>query len=180
VHGVGAGLDDTSTVAAPRPLQATDAYRNLAPHVLGYLRAQRVPDPEDVLGEVFLQVARDFHRFQGDEGDLRRWVFSIAHNRAVDAHRRRGRDRSAPHAAPSEAADARPAVEPAPPDPFDPEMAAALATLTDDQREILVLRFVGDLPLAAVAKITGRATGAVKALQHRALENLRKAISPDA
>jgi RNA polymerase sigma-70 factor (ECF subfamily) len=43
-----------------------------------------------------------------------------------------------------------------------------------------VLRFVADLPLEAVAKITGRRVGAVKALQHRALENLRRAVSREA
>ncbi len=54
----------------------------------------------------------------------------------------------------------------------------ALALLSPDQHEVIVLRFVADLPLAAVAKITGRRVGAVKALQHRALENLRNAVSP--
>ena len=67
---------------------AADAYRRLAPTVLGYLRARRVPDAEDVLGEVFLQVARDLPRFRGDsEDDLRRWVMTIAHNRMADAAR---------------------------------------------------------------------------------------------
>jgi RNA polymerase sigma-70 factor (ECF subfamily) len=172
-------LGDTAPVEDHRPPRASDAYRALAPAVLGYLRAQRIPEPEDVLGEVFLQVARDVHRFQGDDRDLRRWVFSIAHNRAVDAQRRRGRGRSSPHPAPGEADDARLPVAPPPTDPVDPALVAALAALTDDQREILVLRFVADLPIEAVAKITGRAAGAVKALQHRALENLRKAISPE-
>jgi RNA polymerase sigma-70 factor (ECF subfamily) len=160
--------------------RATAAYRTLAPGVLGYLRAQRAPEPEDVLGEVFLQVARDIHRFRGDDGDLRRWVFSIAHNRVVDAQRRRGRGRSTPHPAPGEAEDARLPVAAAPADPIDPALVEALARLTDDQREILVLRFVADLPIEAVAKVTGRKPGAVKALQHRALDNLRKAISPGA
>ena len=58
-------------------------------------------------------------------------------------------------------------------------MIAALATLSDEQREVVVLRFVADLPLEAVAKITGRSPGAVKAMQHRAMDNLRKAVSPD-
>ena len=150
---------------------AGDVYRELAPAVLGYLRAQRVPDPEDALGEVFVQVARDLAggRFSGDEVALRRWVFSIAHNRAMDAHRRRTRR-----------AAATPPPDPAPvtvqhDDPIDPTLVAALATLSPDQREVLVLRFVADLPLEAVAKVTGRRVGAVKALQHRGLENLRKA-----
>ena len=153
---------------------AGEVYRALAPAVLGYLRAQRVRDPEDVLGEVFLQVARDLGRFKGDDAALRRWVFSIAHNRAMDAHRQHSRRPSATDDASS--LDERPAA--ADPEPFDTALVDALAALSADQREVIVLRFVADLPLEAVAKITGRRVGAVKALQHRALENLQKAVSP--
>lgn len=148
-------------------------YRELAPAVLGYLRSQRVRDPEDVLGEVFLQVARDLKRgrFEGDDAALRRWVFSIAHNRAMDAHRKRSRDRSDPS---DDVVDAR-IVEP-PRDPLDPDLVDALATLSADQREVVLLRFVADLPIEQVAHVTGRTPGAVKALQHRAIENLRRAL----
>ncbi len=150
---------------------AADAYRSLAPAVLGYLRAERAADPEDVLGEVFLQVARDIGRFKGDDDALRRWVFSIAHNRLVDAHRRRARRPVVDGPAPPEQ------QAPPPPDAFDPELVEALAGLSADQREVVVLRFVADLPLEAVARVTGRKVGAVKSLQHRALENLSRAVS---
>ena len=159
----------------PRRVAAA-AYRELAPAVLGYLRSQRVPDPEDVLGEVFLHVARDIGRFSGDDTALRRWVFSIAHNRSMDAHRKAKRDRSTLEA---EITEGRVAPVDAPREPIDPELIAALATLSDDQREVVVLRFVADLSLEAVAKITRRTPGAVKAMQHRAMDNLRKAVSPD-
>ncbi len=144
--------------------------------MLGYLRAQRVPDPDDVLGEVFLHVARDIKRFSGDDAAARRWVFSIAHNRAIDAHRRLGRDRTTPTADVPEMV----AADEPPPSSIDPELEAALAALTADQREVLVLRFVADLSLEDVARITKRKVGGVKALQHRGLENLRRAISPRA
>ena len=153
---------------------AADAYRALAPAVLGYLRAQRATDPEDLLGEVFLQVARDFKRFRGDDDALRRWVFSIAHNRLVDDHRRRAR-RPAVHDVDVPDQEAPPARE-----PFDPALVEALASLSAEQREVVVLRFVADLPLEVVARITGRKVGAVKALQHRALENLARAVSREA
>ena len=149
---------------------AAQLYRHLAPSVLGYLRGQRVPDPEDALGEVFLQVARDLGRFRGDDAALRRWVFSIAHNRAMDAHRRRSRRAAATPPPPGPDAAATQLD-----DPIDPALVLALDALSPDQREVLVLRFVADLPLEAVAKVTGRRVGAVKALQHRGLENLRKA-----
>ena len=64
-------------------------------------------------------------------------------------------------------------------EPLDPELLDALAQLTPDQREVLALRFVADLSLEDVARLTKRSVGATKALQHRALENLRAAVSPD-
>jgi RNA polymerase sigma-70 factor (ECF subfamily) len=151
---------------------AEDAYRALAPAVLGYLRAQRAPDPEDILGEVFLQVARDLGRFRGDQDALRRWVFAIAHNRLLDARRRAARrpvldDREVPEL-----------VTTPPPDLLDPDLVEALSALTPEQREVVVLRFVADLPLADVAKITRRRVGAVKAMQHRAMETLSRRLSP--
>ena len=150
---------------------AGELYRRLAPAVLGYLRAQRADDPDDLLGEVFLQVARDVGRFSGDDDALRRWVFTIAHHRLVDDRRRRSRR---PQVSDGEVPDL-PGSEGAW-EPVDPALLAALDRLTDEQREVVLLRFVADLPLEAVARVTGRKTGAVKALQHRALESLGRIL----
>lgn len=151
---------------------AEEVYRALAPAVLGYLRAQRAPDPEDILGEVFLQVARDLHRFEGDDAARRRWVFAIAHNRLLDARRRAARrPRLGGEAVPE--STGRPL-----PEPLDPALVAALAQLTPDQREVVVLRFVADLSLDDVARLTRRRVGAVKALQHRGLEMLERLLRP--
>lgn len=150
-------------------------YRFLAPAVLGYLRAQRTPEPEDLLGDVFLQVARDLARFRGDDAALRRWVFTIAHNRVVDDARRRARR---PQPTPTD--DLSDHATGPPQDALDPVLLAALDRLTPDQREVVVLRFVADLPLEAVARITRHTVGSVKALQHRALDFLAREISPEA
>ncbi|MBW3567352.1 MAG: hypothetical protein KY410_05225, partial [Proteobacteria bacterium] len=58
---------------------------------------------------------------------------------------------------------------------FD-ELGPALARLTEEQRSVLLLRVVGDLPIADVATIIGKRTGAVKQLQRRAVEAMRRAI----
>lgn len=145
-------------------------YRQLAPAVLGYLRAQQVPDPEDTLGEVFVQVVRDLPRVRGDDAAVRRWVFTLAHHRAVDAHRRRHRRPE------SLVADAPDRPEPAGPAPLDRALLDALGRLTDDQRAVVALRFVADLPLEVVAEVLGRRVGAVKALQHRALARLQQLV----
>ena len=147
-------------------------YRELAAPVLGYLRSQRAPEPEDLLGEVFFHVARDIHRIQGDAEARRRWVFTIAHHRLVDAWRRR--------ATRPPTTDARPPDQPVVDDHLesvDPALQAALDALTEDQRAVVLLRFVADLSLEDVARITHRRVGAVKALQHRGLAALEHALA---
>lgn len=66
-----------------------------------------------------------------------------------------------------------------PPDPFDPALTRALGRLTADQREVVALRFVADLPIDTVAALTGRKPNAVKALQHRALDALAGILGAD-
>lgn len=145
-------------------------YRAHAPAVLGYLRGQGLEDPEDVLGDVFLHVARSLQRFRGDEDDLRRWVFTIARNRAIDDHRRRSRrprggggmvpDRPVGHVDQG----------------IDDDLLEALRQLTPDQREVVGLRFIADLSLDDVAQLTGRSVGAVKSMQLRALAQLSRIL----
>jgi RNA polymerase sigma-70 factor, ECF subfamily len=153
---------------------AGTVYRDLAPVVLAYLRAQRVVEPEDLLGEVFLQVARDIKRAPEDAEALRRWVFTVARHRVIDDARLRARR-------PMISTRELPEVPDTTADPgMDPALLAAVDRLTPDQREVVLLRFVADLPLDAVAKMTGRQVGSVKALQHRALAQLAKAVSSEA
>jgi RNA polymerase sigma-70 factor (ECF subfamily) len=145
--------------------------------VLGYLRAQRARDPEDLTGEVFLQVVRDLHRFDGDEGEFRAWVFTITRNRAVDEGRRRAR---------------RP-VDLAPEVPVVADESADVTTLVldraaetrvrhlieqlrPDQRDVLLLRILGDLTVEETATAIGKSTGAVKALQRRGLAAVERAL----
>lgn len=138
-------------------------YDSLAPAVLGYFRSHRMADPEGLTGDVFVAVTQRLPTFEGDDAALRRWVFTIAHHRRVDEIRRASR--LAPAGPPTpEAVD--------PEDPFDPDLVAALDTLTDDQRQVVVLRHVGDLSVEDVAAITGRSHGSVKMLSARGLEAL--------
>ena len=142
-----------------------DVYALLAPAVLGFFRSHRMRDPEGLTGDVFVSVTEKLSRFRGDDAALRRWVFTIAHNRRIDEIRRAARRQETLVEDPA----SLPAVDAL---PFDPALATALGRLTPEQREVLVLRYVGDLPIAVVARITGRRPGAVKMLQARGLEAL--------
>ncbi|HEC35577.1 MAG TPA: sigma-70 family RNA polymerase sigma factor, partial [Anaerolineae bacterium] len=58
-------------------------------------------------------------------------------------------------------------------------LVAAIAHLTEDQRQVLLLRFVEGLDNETVARMLGKSIGAVKALQHRALAALRRILEQD-
>jgi RNA polymerase sigma factor (sigma-70 family) len=154
-------------------------YGGYAPMVLGYLRANRAPEPDDTLSEVFLQVARDLERFEGDERAFRAWVFTIAHHRMVDARRHHARRPVEPVPEPPEpetvelddAADqalARIGAE---------EVHRILEALSPDQRAVLLLRVLGELTVDEVASALGKRPGAVKALQRRGLVAIRRELA---
>lgn len=152
-----------------------EVYDELAPAVRGYFAARGANDPDDLTGDVFVSVASGLSRFRGDDAALRRWAFTIAHHRLVDEYRSARRRREVPVGEPPEpdrTADRDAA-------PIDADLRAALDDLTDEQREVIVLRFVADLSLRDVARVLDRRTGAVKMLQSRGLERLRAAIGDD-
>ena len=155
-----------------------EVFDGLAPAVLGYLRANGAPDPEDVLGETFLQVARDCAGFEGEEAGFRSWVFTIAHHRLIDARRRSARrpvELSPDPPEPEESADD--AAEEALAQIGTERVHSILAALSEDQRAVLLLRFVGDMSVEDVAKAVGKRPGAVKALQRRGLAAAKRLLT---
>ncbi len=154
-----------------------ELYRELSPGVLGYLRTRGAHEPEDVLGEVFVQVVRDLPRFFGDERELRSWVFTIAHHRLLDDARSRRRRPVEPAGAEVGADIAGPSADEQALDALaDQRVRQVLAGLAGDQQAVLLLRILGDLTVEEVARILGKRVGAVKALQRRGLAAARKEL----
>jgi len=155
-----------------------ELYNSLAPLVLGYLRANGAPDPEDVLSEVFLQAARDIARFEGEEPGFRSWVFTIAHHRLIDARRHAARRPVDLSPEPPESRErAADAADEALAKIGADEVQMVLAELSDDQRAVLLLRVIGDLSIEDVAKAVGKRPGAVKALQRRGLAAIKRELT---
>ena len=153
-------------------------WEQLAPSVAAYLRGRGVRDADDVTSEVFLAAFRGIGRFHGDGVAFRSWLFTIAHHKGVDVHRRPAArevlvDAVGAGAHGLDSAPARSAEDVAMEQLGGDGAVRQLATLTDDQRAVLLLRVVADLSLAETAEVLGKPVGAVKALQHRALARLR-------
>jgi RNA polymerase sigma-70 factor (ECF subfamily) len=159
----------------------TKIYREYAPHVLRYLRAHSAPDPDDLLGEVFLQVVRNLSAFTGSEEDFRAWVFTIVHRRLVDEWRRRGRRREEPYSQESFASRSAPLdTETQALGRLDNQRVRSLvARLTAEQREVLFLRVMAGLSIDQTCAVLGRSLGSVKSLQTRAFDTIRRSLSED-
>jgi RNA polymerase sigma-70 factor (ECF subfamily) len=172
-------LEDAVARARSGDGDAFDAiYRALSGPVHSYLVTQvrRREDAEDLTGQVFLEAMRGIRAFTGDASAFKGWLFRIAHNRAVDLSRRLARRPESP----LEEAEAVP-------DPLatDERALAAVAKerlwraveqLPDQQRRVLTLRLGAGLSASEIGRALGKRTGTVKALQHRALGSLARAL----
>jgi RNA polymerase sigma-70 factor (ECF subfamily) len=155
----------------------TELYEELSPAVIGYLRARNAPSPEDVAGEVFIQVVRDIQGFKGSWSGFRAWVFTIANHRLIDAKRHAAR-RPDPEPLEHEGVlgEAPSAGEEAFARIGSAHVRQVLAGLSDDQQAVLTLRIIGGLTVEEVAGVIDKRVGAVKALQRRALRRVRKEL----
>ena len=167
--------DDVLRAGARDPELFSLVYRTYASQVLGYLTARGVEDPEAVMQEVFLAILPKLDTVSGGIPGLRTFIFSVAHARMVDDHRRQSRtpvqlsfepemDQREDSSAEAEALQR-----------FSPkEVLDLLQGLLDEQREVLTLRLIGGLTVEQVAAVMGKSPGSVKQLQRRALTKLRE------
>jgi RNA polymerase sigma-70 factor, ECF subfamily len=165
---------DLARAGEPRGFE--ELYGQLAGSVTRFAHSRSAEDPEGLTNDVFLAAFRHLDDFDGDDDDLRGWVFTIARNKLIDDARRRSR---------------RPPTVDAGVAETDHSLASAeshvvgtdwvhdqLRILTDEQREVLLLRIVGGLTVPEIAEVVGRSIGSIKALQRRALRQLEKNLTP--
>lgn len=135
---------------------------------------------EDLAQDAYIRALRAIQRsFKGGSSDFLAWMIRIARNRFLD-HVKSGRVRwevvvdelPVTLATGNPEAEALASVEGA-------DLRKALARLTEEQQEIVLLRFFQGMPIAEVAGATGRTEGAVKALQFRALRALARVLHLD-
>ena len=154
------------------PARFIDLYDRYVDRVYAYVR-RRTGDraaAEDVTSTVFEQALTNLKRFEWRGAPLAAWLFRIAANALTDHWRRDGR----------ELHDEPPDV----PDEYEQHrldervgLFQLVDRLPDAQRRVIEMRFVEGRSIAEMAAALGRSPGAVKQLQLRALENLRKGMA---
>lgn len=139
-----------------------------------YFRVGEAELAEDLQAEVFLRMLEGIHRYEERGWPISAWLYRIAHDRTVDTMRRRRHRRQVsldvwggccdgPEKTVSMQLDYE-------------ELNRTLNDLTDDQRQVILLRFMADMSVQEVAKMLGRTEGSVKALQHRGLQSLARRL----
>lgn len=156
----------------------TVLFRFAQPAVLRYLRVISGGRAEDLAGDTWVQVVRGLKSFQAEEPNaFRAWVLSIARHRWLDDQRARSRrPEIAAQELPERASveDVATAVD----EMMSTESALALiARLPPDQAEVVTLRYIADLDVAATAATLGKEPGAVRVLAHRGLRRLEKLLN---
>jgi RNA polymerase sigma-70 factor (ECF subfamily) len=144
------------------------------------LKVGNPADAEDVTAVVFLSAWRGIERFSPKhEASFSGWLFRLAHNALIDRYRR-----IRPTVSLDEALDesATEDVTLSPEASLEwrltlAELRRALEALTEEQREVVLLRFVEGLSAREVGDIMGKQEGTVRGMQFRALEALRRGLA---
>jgi RNA polymerase sigma-70 factor (ECF subfamily) len=137
---------------------------------------RRVGSPsqcEDMAGEVFLRLLEALKTDRGPRTNLLAWLYRVAHNMIVDHYRRQSKTATQP------LEDWLVSLPDNPTERVEREMLQeqirlAVSRLTQDQQQVIVLKFVEELTNAQVGMVMGKPEGAIKSLQHRALAALRR------
>jgi RNA polymerase sigma factor (sigma-70 family) len=124
---------------------------------------------EDCFQETFLAALRAYPKL-GDAGNLRGWLLTIAHRKAIDHHRARGRN-PVPVAEVAEVAGENGIREP------DEELWAAVGALPPKQRAAVALRYGSDLPHSEIGAALGCSPEAARRNLHEGLKRLRKELA---
>ena len=160
------------------PLDFEQAYDENLARVYGFFayRLTGRADAEDLTQQTFERALRAWDRFDPRRAAPSTWLIAIARNLLIDHYRSRAPDRAN---LPLEQVDPRalPSVDGAAASlGLEPDLADALATLADRDREVLALRYGADLTGPEIAQLTGLTLANVQQIISRSLRRLRGAL----
>ncbi|MEP0806456.1 MAG: sigma-70 family RNA polymerase sigma factor [Chloroflexota bacterium] len=158
----------------------TAIFDSYAPAIYKYaLRLCHDPiEADNIVGDVFSQLLEQFANGKGPRTNLRSYLYQTAYHLVVD------RSRDNKHTAPLEVAINLQEKERTVPTATQIEervlmealVSAMNSELTEDQRHVIILRFLEDFSLKETAQIIGKEVNNVKVIQNRGIAKLRKAL----
>lgn len=163
---------------AYEPGAFAEIYERFYQGIFNYVFYRVIDEPlaEDLAAEVFVKAleAIDTYTFRGVPFSA--WLYRIANNLVTDHFRRKPRNNHLP------LEETQVADDESPTDLMERgftqrELQAALALLTDEQQQVVILKFVDGLSNIEVASVLGKTEGAIKSLQHRALASLGRVLA---
>ncbi|MFC1954984.1 sigma-70 family RNA polymerase sigma factor [Chloroflexota bacterium] len=132
-------------------------------------------EAEDITQQVFINALKSISSFKWKGAPFSAWLFRIAYNQIVDYWRKKSKRVTVPLDESIRDEDDNPGIWLEKNMDIE-QLVTATRRLTKAQREVISLRFAGELAISQVAKIMGKSEGAVKALQHSAILALRKTL----
>lgn len=163
------------------PGSFADVYKNHIWDIYGFFgyRVASVQHAEDLSHATFERALRAWSRFDPSRASVQTWLFAIARNILIDHYRKAPKsgiepleleDDSSEQSLTASARDAEPVLGPS------PELAEALACLSEREREIVALRFGGDMSGAQIADVMGLSLSNVQQILSRSLRRLREEL----
>ena len=167
--GEGRVLDDARISDVDAFARAYERYRL---PVYRYLRARGANDDEalDLTAATFERAFAGRHAFRLRDGGLGAWLFRIARNAAIDAHRRRR------HGFLTDGDDLGLAIAADRAESERQETVDAVSGLPDTQRDAIWLRYAGGLSAREIGYVLGKSEGAIQKQIQRAIDALREAL----
>ncbi|MFN8475003.1 MAG: sigma-70 family RNA polymerase sigma factor [Anaerolineae bacterium] len=179
-------MDDEKDLAVRASRYDRDAFGALYDRYVAriyqyvYYKTGSVNEAEDLTAQVFLRAWEAISGYEWRDYPFSAWLFRIARNLVVDYHRAR-RD-TVTLDGPEDRSEIRPSGDDDAPEKSlqalftSQQLQQAISQLTEEQQEVIVLRFIEGYSTAEIAVLMGKREGAVRGLQFRGLATLRELI----
>lgn len=142
-----------------------------------FARIGDTTEAEDIASDVFIKALDALKTYQDRGIPMRSWLFKIAHNLVVDHLARKGKQKVVPLDTATDIPEEDDPVNTAETNLEMERVNRAMSNLTEEQREVVNLRFFSGLSSKEVASLMNKKDGAVRQMQFEALAKLRNALN---